>query len=643
MSVPHTQKNVPSPYTPTVLEVDLRGMAQGCHLRLYEFLGARHMKINGRSGVRFVLWAPHATRIRILGDFNQWDGSKHEMVRCDHSGVWELFVPSLKVGVLYKFEISGPGGFLVEKADPFALAAELRPGTASKVGMDSPYVWGDAEWMRQRKSRNWAAEPVSIYEVHLGSWRRSHRDENRWLTYLELADVLIPYVKEFGFTHVELLPITEHPLDDSWGYQVCGYFAATVRYGPPGDLCSFIDRCHKEGIGVILDWVPAHFPKDRHGLGFFDGSHLYEYPNPLQGEHMDWGTLIYNYGRGEVRSFLLSSASFWAERYHVDGIRVDAVSSMLYLDYSREEGQWIPNEYGGRENLEAVEFLKSFNEIIHREFPGILIIAEESTAFPMVTRPVCEGGLGFDMKWNMGWMNDVLAYMGKDFSERNPHHYGLTYPLTYAFAENFLLPFSHDEVVHEKKSLLGKMPGTTWAKFANLRLLYLYQFAFPGKKLLFMGQEFAQSAEWDFSASLDWEESLQKPHREMAQFLADLLRVYREQPALYEMDFSESGTTLYQEDASFFSIRRRGGDAREVLLCLFNFTQVLQRECRMGVDSPGAYHEIINSDDLRYGGSSHVKEHVIHADSTRWQDKSHSLVITLAPLSGVVLKQSLSH
>ena len=487
-----------------ITDFDMYLLGEGTHYRTYEKMGAHTRVIDGVEGVQFAVWAPNAKRVSVIGWFNRWDGRHHPMQQRGHSGLWELFMPSLKPGDLYKFEVKGQNDFLGEKADPYAFASELRPRTASVVWDVHKYEWNDAKWMETRKETDWLNQPISVYEVHLGSWMRVPEEDDRWLSYRELADKLLPYVQELGFTHIELLPISEHPFDGSWGYQTIGYYAPTSRFGSPDDFKYFVDRCHQEGVGVIVDWVPAHFPKDAHGLAYFDGSHLYEHADPRKGEHMDWGTLIFNYGRNEVRTFLLSNAMFWADVYHIDGLRVDAVASMLYLDYSRNEGEWVPNEFGGRENLEAVSFLKMFNEIVHQEYPGFITFAEESTSWPMVSRPTYLGGLGFGLKWNMGWMNDTLEYYEKDPIHRKFHQNELTFSLIYAFTENFILPFSHDEVVHGKGSMLDKMPGDMWQKFANLRLLYAYMYAHPGKKLLFMGGEFGQWKEWNCYESLEW-------------------------------------------------------------------------------------------------------------------------------------------
>ena len=631
----------PYRFPPQVSDFDLHLFGEGTHLESYNVLGAHLRTVNGVDGVHFAVWAPNAVRISILGDFNHWDGRHHPMMNRGDSGIWELFLPGLAAGATYKLEIKGRHGFLAEKSDPYAFAAELRPRSASIVWSNEGYGWGDAGWMKQRRQRKWSAEPISVYEVHLGSWMQSSEGDDRFLTYRELANALVPHVKELGFTHVELMPVTEHPYDGSWGYQTIGYYAATSRFGSPDDLKFLIDACHQAGIGVILDWVPAHFPKDSHGLGYFDGSHLYEHSDPRLGEHMDWGTLIFNYGRHEVRNFLLASAMYWADVYHVDGIRVDAVASMIYLDYSREEGEWLPNEFGGRENLAAVDFLKKFNEAIHGKYPGFLTFAEESTAWPMVTRPTYLGGLGFDLKWNMGWMHDTLVYMTKEPIHRKHHHNDITFSLLYAFTENFILPFSHDEVVHGKRSMLSKMPGDSWQQFANLRLLYAYMFAHPGKKLLFMGQEFGQWNEWDSNQSLDWNLLDFEPHRKLQNLVGDLNRVYRKQAALHEIEFAWDGfewIDVHDADNSVLSFLRKGRDPADTVVCLLNFTPVPREGYRVGVPLPGTYDEILNTDADAYGGSNMGNAGHIPADPIPWQSQENSLLVSLPPLAALFLK-----
>jgi len=617
-----------------ITEYDLYLFGEGSHYRTYERMGAHTVTLDGVQGVGFAVWAPNAVRVSVIGEFNRWDGRRHPMQRRGKSGLWELFLPHLKPGDLYKFEIIGPHDFLAQKADPYAFAAELRPQTASVIWDNHAYSWNDENWMHKRRETDWLKKPISVYEVHLGSWRRVLEEDNRWLTYRELADQLIPYVKDLGFTHIEFLPISEHPFDGSWGYQTTGYFAPTSRFGTPDDLKYFIDQCHQQEIGVLLDWVPAHFPKDGHGLVYFDGTHLYEHENPLKGEHVDWGTLIFNYDRNEVRSFLLSNAMYWADIYHLDGMRVDAVASMLYLDYSRKAGEWIPNEYGGRENLGAVDFLKTFNQIIHEEHPGILTFAEESTAWPMVSRPTYVGGLGFGLKWNMGWMNDILEYISKDSVHRKYFHHHLTFSLVYAFSENFILPFSHDEVVHGKRSMLNKMPGDVWQKLANLRLLYAFMYAHPGKKLLFMGCEFGQWDEWDCQKSLDWHLLQWKSHRQIADLIRTLNYLHRDCAALHALDFSWEGfewVDFHDTDNCVVSFIRRGEDPDDRVIAIFNFTPVPRQGYRLGVPGPGQYEEFFNSDASEFGGSNVRNPEPLTAEEAPWGNMKHSFAITLPP------------
>jgi 1,4-alpha-glucan branching enzyme len=605
-------------------------------------MGAHACSLGGHAGVRFAVWAPNAERVSLIGDVNHWDGRVLPLQSLGASGIWVLFVPGLKLGDLYKFEIRGQGGHLSQKADPYAFAGELRPRTASRVWDVHAYTWNDGDWMQARtKQPDPINQPISVYECHLGSWKRvMEGEEERFLTYRELAEDLIPYVKSLGFSHIELLPVTEHPFDGSWGYQTLGYFAVTSRFGTPDDFKFFVDRCHQEGLGVILDWVPAHFPKDPHGLVQFDGSHLYEHADPRKGEHRDWGTLIFNYDRNEVRTFLMSSAVFWADVYHLDGIRVDAVASMLYLDYSREEGDWIPNEFGGRENLGAVSFLKRFNEVMHQEFPGFLTFAEESTSWPMVSRPVYLGGLGFGLKWNMGWMNDTLEYIGKEAIHRKYHHSELTFSLIYAFNENFILPLSHDEVVHGKRSLLDKMPGDNWQKFANLRLLLSYMWTHPGKKLLFMGGEFGQWLEWNAEAQLQWHLTQYDPHAKLRDMVRDLNRLFRELPALHELDYAGEGfewIDLHDSQQSVLSYIRKAADPKDRVLVVLNFTPVPRENYRLGVSRPGFYREVFNSDSEIYGGSNLGNDGGVQSEAVAWMGREYSVRMTLPPLGAVVL------
>ena len=621
-------------YPAQLADFDLHLFGEGRHYHAHRLLGARVHEVDGVAGVLFSVWAPNAERVSVVGDFNRWDGRCHPM-RARGGGVWELFIPDLAPGALYKFELRGYGGGLHLKTDPYGRRFELRPATASIVEPADDYRWGDAAWMGQRKERDWQHAPMSIYELHLGSWQRG--PEGEMLNYRDLAHRLVDYVKDMGFSHIELLPITEHPYDKSWGYQATGYYAPTSRFGSPDDFRYFVDHCHRNGIGVILDWVPAHFPKDAHGLARFDGTALYEHADPRKGEHLDWSTLIYNYSRNEVKNFLLSSALFWLEDYHVDGLRVDAVASMLYLDYSRTE--WIPNQYGGNENLEAIAFLRHMNEVVHAEVPGALIMAEESTSWPQVTKPTWVGGLGFDLKWNMGWMNDTLAYFQKEAVHRAYHHDMLTFSMLYAFSENFLLPFSHDEVVHGKRSMLHKMPGDEWQRFANLRLAYTYMFTHPGKKLLFMGTEFGQGNEWDSQQVLDWW-VLQFPfHQGMQQLVRDLNHLYHGTPALYRHEFEWQGfewIDCHDAKQSVLSYVRQADDAKVVVA--LNFTPVPRTGYRIGVPVPGCWREAVNSDAAVYGGSNVGNGAVeLVAEPREWMGRPWSLVVTLPPLAGIVL------
>ena len=630
----------PYAFPPILTDFDLYLIAEGTHYRNYEKLGAHPMILKGIEGVHFAVWAPNAKRVSVVGDFNRWDGRRHPMRIREGTGVWELFIPALGEGEIYKFEIkSGP--HILTKADPYAFFFEIRPKSASIVRQIDEYHWDDETWMLERTRKNALDAPLSIYEVHLGSWRRAPEEGHRVLHYRESAAQLVEHIKKMGFTHVELMPVMEHPFDGSWGYQVLGYFAPTSRFGRPEDFKFFVDLCHQHGIGVILDWVPAHFPKDAHGLAFFDGTYLYEHADSRKREHPDWGTLIFNYGRHEVRNFLLGNALFWLKEYHVDGLRVDGVASMLYLDYSRGPGEWVPNIFGGNENLEAIDFLKKFNERVHGEFPGTLTIAEESTAWPMVSRPTYLGGLGFSLKWNMGWMHDTLEYMSKDPIYRKHHHNNLTFSLLYAFHENFILPLSHDEVVHGKRSLLDKMPGDLWQKFSNLRLLYGLMYGHPGKKLLFMGSEFGQWREWSHDESLDWHLLQFEPHRTLQQYLQDLNRLYRTEPAFYEIDFHWSGFEwiAFQDwERSIVAFLRRGKNPDNFLICVCNFTPVLRSSYRIGVPEPGFYREILNSDSSSYGGRDAGNAGGRWAEPIPWQGRSYSLSLTLPPLGFLVLK-----
>ncbi len=631
----------PYAFAPTLSDFDAHLMAEGTHLHIYQRLGAHLTELNGVAGVLFAVWAPNAQRVSVVGPFNNWDGRRHPMRFHTTNGVWELFIPGLGEGTLYKYEIKTHyQGYMVTKADPVGFASELRPKNASVVWDIDKYQWNDAAWLAGRPERQSARAPISIYELHLGSWRRKNGWE--WLTYRDLIDELIPYVRDMGFSHIELLPIAEHPFDGSWGYQVTGFFAPTSRFGTPDDFQAFVDACHQAGIGVIVDWVPAHFPTDEHGLGFFDGTHLYEHADPRQGRHPDWGTLVFNYGRNEVSQFLISNAVFWLDKYHIDGLRVDAVASMLYLDFSRKQGEWVANRYGGRENLEAVAFIRRFNEAVHNLFPSTITVAEESTSWPGVTRPSAEGGLGFDYKWNMGWMHDTLQYFKNEAIYRSFHHGTLTFSLLYAFSEKFLLPFSHDEVVHLKRSMLDKMPGDVWQRFANLRLLYAYQWSHPGKKLLFMGGEFGQWREWNEATNLDWYVLNDDPrHRQLQAALSRLNALYRQHPALHEEDYSWDGfqwIDLHDYERSILGYARRAPSSGETVLVVLNFTPVVRHGYRLGVPEPGTYVEIFNSDATEFGGSGVVNEPRPSAD-VPWHGHSQSIEFMLPPLGAVFLKR----
>jgi 1,4-alpha-glucan branching enzyme len=628
----------PYRYGPVLTDFDLHLLAEGTHVRAFERLGARSMTHGIRSGVHFAVWAPSAKRVSVVGDFNGWDGRVHPM-RARTGGFWEIFIPDLGVGDGYKFEVVGASGAIVLKADPFGRYFETPPRTASVV-WTGDHAWGDGAWMAGRTAcGRWLERPMSIYEVHLGSWRRS--PDGRLLTYREMAVELVPYVKQMGFTHIELLPVMEHPFTGSWGYQVIGFFAPTSRFGRPEDFKAFVDACHQAGIGVILDWVPGHFPKDQHGLARFDGTAVYEHADPRQGEHQDWGTLVFNYGRHEVRSFLLSNALFWLEQFHIDGLRVDAVASMLYLDYSRQPGQWVPNRFGGRENLEAIDFLEQLNLLIEAECPGVAVFAEESTSWPGVTRPVHLGGLGFTYKWNMGWMHDMLDYTAQDPIHRKWYHNRITFSLMYAYSEHFVLPFSHDEVVHGKRSLLDKMPGDLWQRHATLRALYGYMFVHPGKKLLFMGGEFGQWREWNHDGELDWEVLGDSRHAGLQRWVRDLNTAYGAQSALWSHDYDPDGfrwIDCNDHEHSIVSLARRGREEADTLLAVVNFTPVPRNGYRIGVPQPGAYREVLNSDAAIYGGSNlgNFGEVKPVAEAAHGYDQSLSL--TVPPLGFLLLK-----
>jgi 1,4-alpha-glucan branching enzyme len=629
-------------FPPVLTDYDLYLSGEGTDYLKYDKLGAHLREVAGMRGVHFGVWAPNARRVSVVGDFNAWDGRVHSMRNRGESGIWEIFIPEMSEGTLYKFEIlSRVAGMLTLKSDPYGFASELRPKTASVVVDLGQHRWNDSEWIQARTTRDWLHSPMSIYEVHAGSWRRKEDEGYRWLTYRELADEMVPYVKEMGYTHIELMPIMEHPLDASWGYQTIGYFAVTSRFGTPADFMYFVDRCHQEGLGVFLDWTPAHFPRDGHGLAYFDGTHLYEHADPRLGAHPDWGTLVFNYGRNEVQNFLLSNALFWIDRYHIDGLRVDAVASMLYLDYSRQPGEWIPNAFGGRENLEAIAFLKRLNEVLHTQYPGALMIAEESTAWPAVSRPTYIGGLGFDLKWNMGWMNDTLRYISLDPIHRQYHHSELTFSMLYAFHENFILPLSHDEVVHGKRALIEKMPGEDRQKFANLRLLFGYMHAHPGKKLLFMGSELGQRSEFWEDSSVEWALEASPPHRGIQRLATDLNRLHTRERALHEVDFEWSGFEWVEANdgaASVLSFLRRARDPEDFILVVCNFTPVVRKSYRVGVPRPGYYREILNTDSEYYEGTNLGNAGGVRAEPIPWNDRPYSIQLVLPPLAVMFFK-----
>ena len=624
----------------TLGDLDLHLLGEGTHLRAYEKLGAHPRQLGGVDGVSFAVWAPNAKSVAVVGDFNGWDGRCHPLRQPGANGFWETFVPGVGVGALYKFQIHGPEGNLLPlKADPFAFRCEAAPGTASIVHGLQDHPWGDGAWLETRRRTRTHEAPVSIYELHLGSWRR--RPDGTYMTYGEIAADLAPYVSWLGFTHVQLLPIMEHPFDPSWGYQPLGLFAPTSRFGGPEDFKLFVDTLHQAGLGVILDWVPAHFPEDSHGLGQFDGTHLYEHADPRQGRHMDWGTLIFNFGRTEVQNFLIANALFWLDRYHIDGLRVDAVASMLYLDYSREAGQWIPNRHGGRENLEAVAFLRRFNEVVYGHFPDACTIAEESTAWPAVSRPTDQGGLGFGFKWDMGWMHDTLRYLAQGMMARPHHHDQITFSMLYHDSENYVLPLSHDEVVHGKRSILGRMPGDAWERMANLRLLYAWLFAHGGKKLLFMGGEFGQGREWNHDTALDWDLLEQPAHKGIHDLVRDLNGLYRGHTALHQGDCQSGGFAWIDCGDRFNSVLtllRRGADSADFMAIAFNFTSLTQSGYRVGVPQAGTYTELLNTDSRHYGGRNEGNTGRIRTEPVPAHGFPQSLNLTLPPLAALFLR-----
>ncbi len=647
--------------SPLLTDFDIHLFAEGNHHRIYEKLGAHMAEVDGVKGVYFAVWAPNARNVSVLGDFNWWDGRKHQM-RLTDGGIWELFIPGLATGTHYKYEIKNHAGHIYEKSDPYGFQQEVRPKTASIVTDLHSYQWHDQDWLEQRRSSDLLKQPVSVYEVHLGSWLHASAAEPakrpdgetippvivadlkpgaRFLTYRELAERLIPYVKELGFTHVELLPVAEHPFDGSWGYQVTGYYAVTSRYGTPEDFMYFVDQCHLNGIGVIVDWVPGHFPKDGHGLAFFDGTHLYEHADPRKGEHKEWGTLVFNYARNEVRNFLVANALFWFDKYHIDGVRVDAVASMLYLDYCRKPGEWVANQYGGRENIEAADFLRQMNHVVFSYFPGALTIAEESTAWPMVSWPTYVGGLGFNLKWNMGWMHDMLDYFHMDPWFRQFHQNNVTFSIMYAFSENFMLAFSHDEVVHGKSNMIGKMPGDEWQKFANLRCLYTYMFTHPGKKTMFMSMEFGQWSEWNVWGDLEWQLLQFEPHQKLRQFIGKLNELYRSQPALFTQDFSNEGfewIDCSDNRHSVVSFIRKSKDPDEYVVVVCNYTPQPHAHYRVGVPDHGFYTELFNSDAREYGGSNMGNLGGKWSEEWSLHNRPYSIDLCLPPLGVIVLK-----
>lgn len=638
----NTKKNFdPYAFPFQISDFDLYLFGQGTHYKIFDKLGAHPITINNVDGVNFALWAPNAKRVSVIGDFNNWDGRQNPMCLRENSGVWELFIPGLKNFDLYKFEIKTQEDYILKKADPYANFSQLRPNTASIIFDINKYKWKDDKWLDKRQKNSPLNKAMNIYEVHIGSWKRIVEENNRFMNYREFADQIVDYVKKMNYTHIELMPIEEHPFDGSWGYQVTGYYSPTSRYGTPNDFMYLIDKCHQNNIGVILDWVPAHFPKDEHGLARFDGTALYEHNDPRKGEHPDWGTLIFNYGRCEVKNFLIANALFWIEKFHLDGLRVDAVASMLYLNYSKKDGQWIPNKFGGKENLEAIEFMKHMNSIILGKYPHILMIAEESTAWGGVSRPPEQNGLGFNLKWNMGWMNDFLSYMQKDCIYRKYHHNNLTFSMVYAYTENFILVLSHDEVVHGKGSLINKMPGDLWQKFANLRVAFGFMIGHPGKKLSFMGNEFAQFDEWTESKSLDWHLLNFDSNKKFHQYIKDLNQIYLQESSIWYDDFTNAGfewIDCNDSQRSVVSFIRKGKNPRDIIIFVCNFTPVPLLNHRIGVPFAGQYKEILNSDNLKYGGSDIINPDIIESEKINWNYRQDSIGLKIPPLGVSVLK-----
>ncbi len=640
--------------SPLISDFDIHLFGEGNHHRIYEKMGAHLIETGGISGIYFAVWAPNAFNVSVVGNFNNWDGRKHQM-RAIGGGIWDLFIPELEVGEIYKYEIKNVEGHIFLKSDPYGFQQEIRPKTASVI-TDLSYEWQDAAWLENRRNTDPQEEPISVYEMHLGSWLHDSFDNppaegkvapigekhnTRFLSYRELAEKLIPYVKQMGYTHIEVLPVSEHPFDGSWGYQVAGHFAPTSRFGSPQDFMYFVDRCHAAGLGIIVDWVPGHFPKDSHGLARFDGSNLYEHADPRKGEHKGWGTLVFNYSRHEVKNFLISNALFWFDKYHIDGIRVDAVASMLYLDYDRKDGEWVPNRFGGHENIEAVDFLRHLNYVLFGYYPGVLSIAEESTSWPNVSRPTYIGGLGFNFKWNMGWMHDMLNYFSTDPIHRKYHQNSITFSIWYAFSENFVLALSHDEVVHGKSNLLQKMPGDDWQKFANLRALYGYMFTHPGKKTLFMGMEFGQSNEWNVNDDLNWNLLDHEPHHKLKHFVSDLHQLYKSEPALYTDDFSDNGfewISCSDAENSVVSFIRKDKHSNDFVVTVCNFTPAVHHDYWIGVPKPGYYRELLNSDRASYGGSDVGNNGGKESHNWENSDWPYALSLTLPPLSVMVYK-----